>query len=137
MLQTNVTTIKKKESCCVCLQSRSLGTLVTLTVWLILVTPSLFFLVPGRLYTSHLCQTRWDETEMRPLCGAPKGWESCLLTLLFLSWWEELFVAEFHLGTEQRQHGEWDNSGKISCLLSLLVQLFSGVFLFYCIAEVS
>ena len=50
------------ESCWICLQSRSLWNVITLSEWLLLVAP-VFSLVSSCFYTPHLCQSRLYESK--------------------------------------------------------------------------
>lgn len=76
--------------------------------------PLLFFLVPRYFYTSQLFWSGRVEANMGHLCSIPKGRGSWLLTLLFSSWWGELFAAgKFPSDPEQCPFGGWSQVGKM------------------------
>lgn len=76
------------------------------------------------VYTSQLCWSGWGETEVGPLCSALKGWGRWSLILPSKENFFEL--GSFPFRAEECQLRGWEDAGKMKCLLSLNVWLFSG-----------
>lgn len=115
------------ESCWDCLQSRSLGTEVAPTVWLTLVAPVFLSYSQQLLYIWGLLVSGWGEIESGPWWGALKGWRTWLLTLLSLSWREQLFLAgEFPLALDNACFRDEMMKASEPVFLFLLMQLFSS-----------
>lgn len=82
---------------------------------------------------SQLCPSRWNETNVGPSWNAPKGWGSWMLTPLFLSWWEELFIARiFPLDPEQSWLGGWDDAREMKLSSFSSYAVFIGSFVPMC-----
>lgn len=98
------------------------------TAWLLLVALALLCSYPS-VYVSALPVSGWDETEVGPLCIAPKSWRCWLFNPFSLYLREKLFFAgEFPLGTEQCWPGGWDDVGKVKLFFLLFLYSYSQVF---------
>lgn len=75
------------------MQNRSLGVLVTPTVWLIVVALALLPCSLLFLYLSALLVSGWDETEVG-LCGVPPKAGTLVAHPSLPFWWEKLLYLE-------------------------------------------